>query len=332
MDLSRIKSTIDVATLASKTVCLIGAGASIGLAEDLTRSGVRQFIAVDPDTVGPENMSRQGHDPAKVGMTKVDALAERLLQINPEMSIETYPIDATQLPEEEAVALFAEVDLFVAATDSFRAQAWVNRMSLRTNTPAVFIGLYAGGAGGEVVWTNPQSLPCCFRCLCSGRYAAHEKADAAGKSLDPSSDGADIMSIRVPDAIAGQIILGLLTAGADNRFGRLIGQLGDRQFIQISLSPDFQVNGRDLVREKLGVPSDNDCYFTWSAMAMSDPDGGHEPCCDCEELRGHAFIKFGDRHIRSTTGTLPPMRLTVDAPVPESSVSSDDEVLEEVEL
>src|SRR6202022_3652177 len=56
-----------------------------------------------------------------------------------------------------------------------------------------------------------------------------------GRSLDPGSDGSDILSLQFLDSIAGQVAVGLLTHGADNRFGRLIDQLGDRNFLQVNL-------------------------------------------------------------------------------------------------
>jgi len=297
MDTTRLKSVIDLKTLGKKRVALIGAGASATLACDLVRSGLRLLTLVDPDIVGKENISRQGHDPASVGTAKVDALKERLLEINPHVDIITYPFDASALPDDEAVELFADTDLFVAATDSFEAQAWTNRMALMRNVPAVFIGLYSQGLGGEVVWTDPARLPCCFRCLCSNRYAVQKQAISKGISLDPSSDGADVMSVRIPDAVAGQIIIGLLTRGADNKYGRLMDALGDRQYLQLSLSPEFSVNGRDLVRERLHIPKVSDTYFTWSSVAMRDPDNGQLPCVDCETLRGHKFVqKSGKWH------------------------------------
>ncbi|MCA9075282.1 MAG: ThiF family adenylyltransferase [Planctomycetaceae bacterium] len=289
MDFSRIKGVIDVDTLQTKKVTIFGAGASVGLILDLTRCGVSHWQLVDPDRVGPENMQRQGHDLGNVGQAKVDAVKARILEINPIAVVETVPHDVTRWNDEQIEALFEATDLFIAATDAFLAQAFVNRLALRFNVPAVFIGLYAGGLGGEVVWIDPARLKCCFRCLCGKRYVAHQQATKVGASLDPSSEGADIFSVRIPDAVAGQLVVGLLTQGAPNRYGRLISELGERQFLQFSLSPDFKLNGRDIVREKLGVPDDSPTYFSWNGIALADPAHGNDPCPDCEEFRGAVF-------------------------------------------
>jgi len=222
--------------------------------------------------------------------------------------IEPLSLDLTQMSEEHAAALVTATDLFIATTDVFRAQALVNRLALRLDVPAVFVGIYGGGLGGEVVWIDPEHVDPCFRCVCANRYKAQERAaQTAGTPLDPSSQGADIFSVRFPDAIAGQLVIGLLTRGAPNRYGRLMDQLGDRQFIQIAMSPEFVLNGRDIVREKLGVPADRREYFTWNAIALSDPDRGQLPCVDCEQLREHRFGDVDGTPLR-LTATLRPCR------------------------
>ncbi|MCA9028273.1 MAG: ThiF family adenylyltransferase [Planctomycetaceae bacterium] len=289
MDFSRIRTAMDVDALQTKKVTLFGAGASVGLSLDLTRCGVSHWQLLDPDVVGFENPQRQGHDPGQIGQPKVEAVATRIREINPSAVVETVPLDVTGWTDEQTQALFAATDLFIAATDSFVAQAFVNRMALLRNVPAVFIGIYAGGLGAEVVWIDPRRRDCCFRCLCSKRYEVQKEAHSGGKSLDPNSEGADIFSVRIPDAVAGQLVIGLLTLGAPNRYGRLIEQLGDRQFLQFSLSPDFKIAGRDILKEKLGIANDVESYFAWNSIAIADPDRGQLPCPDCETYRSHGF-------------------------------------------
>lgn len=289
MNFDRIRSAMDVDTLSLKKVTHFGAGAAAGFITDLNRCGIQRWRLVDPDHVGVENISRQGHDPKDVGRFKVDAVRDRILEITPDADVETLPLDCTGLDDETSKTLFYDSDLFIAATDSFRCQAYVNRLALMLGVPAVFIGVYAGGTGGEVVWIDPVRRIPCFRCICSNRYQAQARAVQSGSTVDPSSQGADIFSVRIPDAIAGQVIIGLLTQGADNRYGRLIEQLGDRQFLQLSLSPEFQINGRDTVRSKLGISPDNEAYLAWNTIALADPDRGQLPCEDCQKYRGHGF-------------------------------------------
>ena len=289
MQFERIEKAIDVPKTQTKVVTIVGAGGSAPLIENLTRCGVQHWKLVDLDTVDDVNIARQGHAPADIGLPKVEAVANKIRAINPSAIVECFPIDFTTLDDDEVRRSFGETGLFIFATDSFAAQSRGNEVALILNTSAIWIGLYAGGLGGEIVFWHPK-LDCCFRCLCSKRYAAQEKAAEEGISLDPPSDGATIFDIQLLDSIAGQICLGLLTRGSDDRFGQLIDQLGDRQFLLVSNSPDFRVNGSDVIRNQLGVEEECLPYFAWNTIALSDPRGGNDYCPDCENIRKHHFL------------------------------------------
>jgi len=45
-------------------------------------------------------------------------------------------------------------------------------------------------------------------------------------------------------------------ARADNDYGRLIEELGDRKLLQVKVSPHWTVKGRDIFREQLRIPAD----------------------------------------------------------------------------
>ncbi len=286
LDTSRIESVIDVPRLAGKTVAIVGLGGAAKLACDLARCGIGKFLLIDFDTVEPSNVARQDHTADHIGWLKVDATAAEIRRVNPDAHITTLRHDFRELSPDVIDKCFAGVDVLVMATDSFPAQARGNELALRLGIPAVWIALYEGGQAGEVVWWHPGLDPC-FRCLCAGRYRAY----ANGTAAPVTSRGACILDIRLPDSIAGMIVIGLLTSGAPNRFGRLIGQLGNRQFLQIKIDPLYGWNGRDIFREQLGIVDSCDPYFSFVTIARSDPDQGQLPCPDCERFRGHRFEK-----------------------------------------
>ena len=288
MQFHRIQQVIDISTIQQKSVTIVGAGGSAPLIENLTRCGVRHWKLIDFDHIEPVNISRQGHSPEHIGLPKVEALSQRIQIINPEATVECFPVDFTSLSETEIQQSFAETDLFIFATDNFAAQARGNEVALMLNVPALWIGLYQGGLGGEVVFWHPD-LDCCFRCLCSHRYKAQARAKANGLTLDPPSEGATIFDIQLLDAIAGHLALGLLTRCCDNRFGRLIDQLGTRQFIQVGISPDFRIRKREIIREQLGISAECDSFFAWNSIALRDPAGGADYCLDCEKYRDVIF-------------------------------------------
>ena len=79
-----------MALLQSKRVILFGIG-GVGswCAEALIRTGLTHLTIVDGDDVQPSNINRQlPATQATLGMSKVEALRERLLAINPEAEIE----------------------------------------------------------------------------------------------------------------------------------------------------------------------------------------------------------------------------------------------------
>ena len=285
MNFSRIRTAIAIDRMLDSEVTLTGAGASFTLASNLVRCGLGRINLIDPQTIDIANVSRQDHTADQVGVPKVDALKQHLLRINPAVEVKTFAEDLCAFSDADIDLHFGDTNLFIAATDHFPAQARVNEVALRLGIPAIFIGLYAGAKAGEIVLWHPE-IKSCFRCQCSKRYRAHSEATAKGHSIDPPSDGADIFAIQFLDAIAGQLAIGLLTCGEDNRFGRLIEQLGDRNFIQVKIDPQYTFGGRDFIREQLSIPVDCPAYFSWNTIALSDPDGGEPPCPDCVRFRG----------------------------------------------
>lgn len=286
LDFARIESVIDIVRMQETHVAVGGVGGSATLITDIARCGTPEFTLFDFDTVELSNVARQDHDSSRIGMPKVNAVKHRLREINPDVIVHPVIADFTALTDTEIDWHFRDVNLLIMATDNFEAQAKGNQVALRRGIPAIFVGIYPGGQGGEVIFWHP-GLHCCMRCLCPNRYAIH----ATPTPPIVTSDGASILDLRLVDGIAGMIAVGMLTRGADNRYGRLIDQLGDRNFLQIKLDPLFEWNGHDLFRDLLQIPAENDAYFSFVTVARRDPDRGSLPCPDCERFRGHRFVE-----------------------------------------
>ncbi len=268
----RIASTVDVHTMGIRHATIVGGG--YGLANSLVRCGLGSISLVDYATVQPKHPARQDLYVTDVGLNKVQATAADLLRINPNVNIETHVTDFCALSEEQMDALLGHTDLLVMATDFFPAQARGNIEALRLHKPTLWIGMYRGGRAGEIVVYVPEVTPACYRCICSARYAAFAQG---GASI--TSDGGTILDLRLVDAVAGQFALGALTHGADNRMGTLIGKLGNRNFLQVKIDPDYTLGDRDIFAEHLG---DGPANFSFSTIALPmdrDPD-----CPDCGHL------------------------------------------------
>ena len=105
------------------SVVLFGVG-GVGswCAEALVRSGVRRLTLVDGDIVNPSNVNRQLMATTRtVGRPKVEALRERLLEINPEADIT--PIQAVYNKESAPDFHLEQYDYIIDAIDSLKDKA-----------------------------------------------------------------------------------------------------------------------------------------------------------------------------------------------------------------
>ncbi len=95
------------------------------------------------------------------------------------------------------------------------------------------------------------------------------------------------------DSVAAMVAIGLLTMGADNRYGRLIAALGERNFLQIKIDPDWRLAGKDVVKQELKIPDEADAYLSFCTICRRDPDEGAAYCPDCARFLGRAFAAPG---------------------------------------
>jgi len=120
-ELSRLEKLIGkeaVSALSSKSVIVFGVGGVGGYTcEALARSGLGQIDIVDNDTVSISNINRQIialH--STVGKDKVEVMKERMLDINPEIIVNTYNVFYT--PENSNIIDLSKYDYVVDAIDT----------------------------------------------------------------------------------------------------------------------------------------------------------------------------------------------------------------------
>lgn len=109
--------------VSEKNVIIFGVG-GVGswCAESLVRSGIRRLTLVDSDRICITNVNRQLMATVKtVGHVKVDALKERLLQINPLAEIEAR--QEIFCPENSESFRLGDFDYIVDAIDSLKDKA-----------------------------------------------------------------------------------------------------------------------------------------------------------------------------------------------------------------
>lgn len=109
---------------ASHIVVIGLGGVGSWTAECLARSGVEKITLVDLDEVCISNVNRQVHAlDATIGKTKVAALSERLISINPDITIHGIEDFYTESSSQSIIHPNHKYDFVVDALDSLQAKA-----------------------------------------------------------------------------------------------------------------------------------------------------------------------------------------------------------------
>ena len=126
-----------VAKLQQARVAVFGVGGVGGYTvEALARCGVGQLDLIDSDTVSISNINRQilaTH--STVGMLKVAAAKARVLDINPECNVRTYPI--FYLPETAEQFDFTAYDYIVDCIDTVTGKLQLVERAVAVGTPII---------------------------------------------------------------------------------------------------------------------------------------------------------------------------------------------------
>ena len=135
-----------VEALAKKRVAVFGVGGVGGyVCEALARSGVGAFDLIDDDVVCLSNLNRQiiaTH--ATVGRSKVEVMAERIRDINPDADVR--PRKCFFLPENADGFPFSEYDYVVDAVDTVAAKLALAERAVAYGVPVIS----AMGAGNKL--------------------------------------------------------------------------------------------------------------------------------------------------------------------------------------
>ncbi len=127
-----------ITAFASSRVTVMGLG-GVGsyAAEGLARSGIGFLRIVDFDTVSLTNINRQL--PAlhsTVGMEKTTVMAQRLLDINPQLQLD---VQHSFFAQDTQDALLADIDFVVDAIDSLSPKAALMEACYRRKIPIITI-------------------------------------------------------------------------------------------------------------------------------------------------------------------------------------------------
>src|SRR6202041_3334175 len=135
-----------------------GLGAPLGLY--LAAAGVGRIGVVDFDKIDFTNLQRQVmFGTSDVGRPKIEAAAERMAGINPEIRLDRYE---TALTSENALDIMRDYDIVVDGTDNFPTRYLVNDACVLLGKPNVYGSIFR--FEGQATVFAYEGGPC-YRCL-----------------------------------------------------------------------------------------------------------------------------------------------------------------------
>ncbi|AGH97668.1 HesA/MoeB/ThiF family protein [Micavibrio aeruginosavorus] len=147
--------------LSESSILCVGAG---GLGSPallyLAAAGIGKIGIIDFDRIDESNLQRQIiFSSNNVGQSKAKIAAERVLSLNPHITVEYY--DATLTPAM-AQSLFPAYDIIIDGTDNFDAKFLINDAAVKFGKPWIYGSIQ--GFDGQASVFNDKDGPC-YRCL-----------------------------------------------------------------------------------------------------------------------------------------------------------------------
>jgi len=156
---ARIAKLFDVGVLADTRVLVAGCGSGGSqVSLQLAMSGIRNFTLFDSDILEAENVIRHACGRRYLGQAKVDALADVLLDRNPNIQIEKYNQDLMECRNLGEHVRRASV--VVLATDNEPTRFRLNQICVESKTPFIVGRVFTRGIGGEVFSYRPGEGGC----------------------------------------------------------------------------------------------------------------------------------------------------------------------------
>src|SRR3954471_18196571 len=145
---------------AGSVLCIGAGGLGSPAALYLAAAGVGRIGIVDFDVVDFSNLQRQIiHGTADVGRSKLASAKDRLLDLNPLITIDTYE---TALSSKNALDLFKSYDVILDGTDNFPTRYLVNDACVILGKPNTYGSIFRFEGQASVFATKDGP---CYRCL-----------------------------------------------------------------------------------------------------------------------------------------------------------------------
>ncbi|HSK22750.1 MAG TPA: molybdopterin-synthase adenylyltransferase MoeB [Egicoccus sp.] len=147
--------------LKASKVLLVGTGGlGAPLALYLAAAGVGTIGVVDNDVVDASNLQRQViHTTSRIGMRKTESAKHAILDINPNVTVNTHE---TYLTSDNALEIIEPYDLVIDGTDNFPTRYLVNDACVLLGKPNVYGSIFRFEGQLSVFWAEEGP---CYRCM-----------------------------------------------------------------------------------------------------------------------------------------------------------------------
>ena len=161
---SRTRGILETSVLADRCVAVLGLGSGgAQIAWELGKLGLRQIL-VDGDRLEIHNVVRHIGGLSDVGRYKTKIMKERILDINPYASLETWEVMMDASTQDLLWEIVEKSDLVIGAVDDHDARMRINRACVELKTPLILAGVFRRAYGGQVLYVRPGETPC-YQCF-----------------------------------------------------------------------------------------------------------------------------------------------------------------------
>ncbi|KFB40087.1 AGAP009012-PA-like protein [Anopheles sinensis] len=173
MALQRMGIVKEYEQIRQKSVAVVGVGGVGSVTADmLTRCGIGKLLLFDYDKVELANMNRLFFTPDQAGLSKVEAAANTLNFINPDVVIQTHNYNITTVDNFDkfleailhgGVEQGKPVDLVLSCVDNFEARMAINTACNELSLHWFESGVSENAVSGHIQFIRPGETAC-FAC------------------------------------------------------------------------------------------------------------------------------------------------------------------------
>ncbi len=163
---SRNSGLIETDWMTQKCAVIAGVGSGGSLvALQLARSGIGRFVLFDMDCVEVHNVCRHQCSLKDIGRYKVDAIEERIKQINPNAQVKKFYKRIQEVPVDRYVEwIDPKNTIFIGCCDNHVGDAYACDYAFEFGAPFVSLLYSTRATIGELFLALPERNDICFRC------------------------------------------------------------------------------------------------------------------------------------------------------------------------